>query len=238
VFFVADAGVGEHTKELAESQSISRQASNYLARQTGAYAAWCEHQRISSSSCRWASDVQQTLLDYASANVAIFTEFGPHTSADIYARFRQPLPPQEVIAIRREIVAYNAAKCPVKQLAPGIAQLAPPSTVCLGTPPMYCTAFADPLDGKMDQENIVRTTALASECIIPTLVRLREQQQKLLALTIEDKRSKHYRWLYYGFFSLVVGGKIATSTMKLFSMGSRSQTEIGAPCSCSRTRYR
>jgi hypothetical protein len=78
---------------------------------------------------------------------------------------------------------------------------------------MYCTAFADPLDGKMDQENIVRTTALASECIIPTLVRLREQQQKLLALTIEDKRSKHYRWLYYGFFSLVVGGKIATSTM-------------------------
>jgi hypothetical protein len=227
VFFVADAGVGEHAKELAESQSTSRQASSYLARQTGAYAAWCEkHQRTSSASCRWASDVQQTLLDYASDHVAIFTKFGPHTSADIYARFRRPLPPQEVITIRREIAAYNAATCPVKQLAPGISQLAPPSTVCLGTPAMYCTAFADPLDGKVDKEHIVRTTALASECIIPTLVRLREEQQKLLALSIEDKRSKHYRWLYYGFFSLVVGGKIATSTMKLFSMGARSRTEI------------
>jgi hypothetical protein len=227
VFFVADAGVGEHAQELAESQSTSRQASSYLARQTGAYAVWCEkHQRTSSASCRWASDVQQTLLDYASAHVAIFTEFGPLTSADIYAHFRRPLPPQEVITIRREIAAYNAAKCPVKQLAPGISQLAPPSTVCLITPPTYCTAFADPLDGKVDKQHIVNTTALASECIIPTLVRLREEQQSLLALTIEDKRSKHYRWLYYGFFCLVVGGKIATSTMKLFSMGSRSRTEI------------
>jgi hypothetical protein len=227
VFFVADAGVGEHAKELAESQSTSRQASSFLARQTGAYAAWCEkHQRTSSASCRWASDVQQTLLDYATDHVAIFTEFGPHTSADIYAHFRRPLPPQEVITIRREIAAYNAAKCPVKQLAPGFSQLAPPSTVCLSTPAMYCTAFPDPLDGMVDTEHIVRTTALASECIIPTLVRLREEQQKLLALSIGDKRNKHYRWLYYGFFSLVVGGKIATSTMKLFSMGARSRTEI------------
>jgi hypothetical protein len=227
VFFVADAGVGEHAKELAESQSTSRQASSYLARQTSAYAAWCEqHQRTSSASCRWASDVQQTLLDYATAHVTIFTKFGPHTSADIYARFRRPLAPEEVVTIRREIAAYNAEKCPVKQLAPGFSQLAPPSTVCLQTPAMYCTAFADPLDGKVDEENIVRTTAVASECIIPTLVRLREEQQKLFALTIEDKRSKHYRWLYYGFFSLVVGGKIATSTMKLFSMGARSPTEI------------
>lgn len=226
VFFVADASVGEHAKELAESQSTSRQASSYLARQTGAYVAWCEeHQSTDSASCRWASDVQQTLLDYASDHVAIFTKFGPHTSADIYARFRRPLLPQEVITIRREIAAYNAAKCPVKQLAPGISQLAPSSTVCLRTPAMYCNAFADPLDGKVDKEHIVRTTALASECIIPTLVRLREEQQRLLALTIGDKRSKHYRWLYYGFFSLVVGGKIATSTIKLLSMGSRSPTE-------------
>ena len=78
----------------------------------------------------------------------------------------------------------------------------------------------------MDQEHIVRTSALASECIIPTLVRLRNEQQKLLALNIADKRSKHYRWLYYIFLSLVVGGKIATSTMKLFAMGARSRTEI------------
>lgn len=220
-------GWGGDAKKLAESQSTSRQASSYLARQTGAYAAWCEkHQRLGSASCRWASNVQQTLLDYASAHVAIFTEFGPRTSADLYAHFRRPLPPQEVITIRREIAAYNAAKCPVKQLAPGISQFAPPYTVCLGTPSMYCTAFVDPLDGKVDKEPIVRTTALANECIIPTLVRLRKEQQKLLDLTIEDERSKHYRWLYYGFFSLVVGGKIATSTMKLFSMGSRSRTEI------------
>jgi hypothetical protein len=227
VFFVADAGVGEHAKELAESQSTSRQASSYLARQTSAYVAWCDkHQRTGSASCRWASDVQQTLLDYASDDVAIFTEFGPHTSADIYAHFRRPLPPEEVITIRREIATYNAARCPVKQLAPGFSQTAPPSTVCLRTPAMYCTAFADPLDGKIDDEHILRTTALASECIIPTLVRLREQQQKLLASSIEDKRTKHFRWLYYGFFSLVVGGKIATSTMKLFSMGTRKQIEI------------
>lgn len=227
VFFVADAGVSENAKKLAESESTSRQASSYLARQTGAYVAWCErHQRTSSASCRWASDVQQTLLDYASEHVASFTTLGPQTSADIYGRFRRPLPPQEVTTIRREIAAYNVAQCPIKQLAPGISQSTPPSTVCLQTPAMYCTAFADPLDGKVDQEHIVHTTALASECIIPTLVRLREEQQKLLALTIEDKRGKHYRWLYYGFFSLVVGGKIATSTMKLFALGDRSRTEI------------
>jgi len=227
VFFVVDAGVGEHAKELAESQSTSRQASSYLARQAGAYATWCEkHQRTGSASCRWASDVQQTLLDYASDHVAIFTEFGPHTSADIYAHFRRSLPPQDVITIRREIAAYNAAHCPVKKLAPGISQLAPPSTVCLSTPAAYCTVFADALDGKVDKESILLTTALASECIIPTLVRLREEQQKLLARSIEDKRNKHYRWLYYVFFSLVVGGKIATSTMKLFSMGARKPTEI------------
>jgi hypothetical protein len=227
VFFIADAGAGEHAKELAESQSTSRQASAYLARQTGAYAAWCEiHQRTSSSSCRWASEVQQTLLDYASDHVAIFTKLGPHTSADIYAHFRQPLPPQEVITLRREIAAYNSAQCPVKQLAAGFSQMAPPSTVCLGTPSIYCTAFADPLDGKIDNGHIGRTTALASECIIPTLVRLRDEQQKLLALSIADKRSKHYRWMYYVFFSMVVGGKIATSTMKLFAMGLRKGNDI------------
>ncbi|WP_155634502.1 hypothetical protein [Burkholderia stagnalis] len=223
VIFVADSQVSEHARRLQESSQNSRQASAYLRGQAVAYEKWCEDKRHTTTiSCQWASAVQQKLLDYSWQEPALYWRFGPTTSADVYAPPGRSITEQAVTQIRLEIAAYNRELCPVTDLGHGVQQLAAPSRHCLTTPPNFSHAFHDPLNGKVDNSTFDTPLALDSEGIIPTLVMYRTEQEKLWKKVEQDRRTKHYRWMYYLLFSLVIGGKTAGATVKLAEMDKRS----------------
>jgi hypothetical protein len=225
IFFVADSQVGEHSRYLQENVRTVQQASNYLSRQVAVYDQWCSAtQRQSTVSCRWAANVQQKLLDYSTQGAQLFHEFGPKSAADVYSIYGRNTAPMEINTIRSEVLAYNAAICPVTPFGPSIRQLTI-SARCLTTPAAYCTAFPDPLNGTVNKGIIGEPAALASECIVPALVALRAGQDELLAKVGQDHNARHHRWIYYLLFSVVVGGKVATSTVKLSAMHRRTAEE-------------
>ena len=225
IFFVADSQVAEHSRNLQENVRTVQQASTYLSRQAATYDQWCNaSQRENSASCHWAASVQQKLLDFSTYGAELYREFGPRSAAEVYSVYGRKVGPAEVIAIRTEILAYNAAVCPVTQLGQGVWRLTQ-SAHCLRTPAEYCFAFPEPLNGKINKYQISETTALSSECIVSALVALRDRQEKLLDKVSNDLHARHYRWMYYLFFSIVVGGKIATSTVKLSAMHRRTAAE-------------
>lgn len=226
IFFVADAQVGEHARALQESSREFQQASAFLLKQVAGYDQWCrQNSRTGTASCEWASDVQQKLLDYSTQVPAVQEWLGPKSSAELYRPLGGEANEGSIATIRTEIAEYNRSVCPVTDLGDGFRQLARPSSRCQQTPGSFCTAFPDPLNGKVDKDGARATTALASECVIPTLIRLQAEVEKLSQTATEDRRAKHYRWMYYAFFSLVVGGKIAHATVKLASMNKRSNEE-------------
>lgn len=223
-FFVADSQVGEHARNLQESVKTVQGASTYLSRQVTTYEQWCNaNQKQNTASCRWAANIQQKLLNYSTQGATLYRDFGPQSSEDIYSTYGHNIEAQKVTAIRMEIESYNSTICPVTQLGPGVWQHTQ-SAHCLMTPAEYCFAPPDLLNGQIKTQ-MGDTAALSSECIIPSLVALRARQEQLLKKTSEDLQAKHYRWIYYLFFSFVVGGKIATSTVKLFSMHRRAVEE-------------
>lgn len=225
IFFVTDSQVGEHARKLQESVRTVQQASIYLSKQAVAYEQWCSANKTpNSAACRWAANIQQKLLDYSTEGGELYREFGPHSSAEVYSAYGRNIEPAEVLAIRTEIQAYNATICPVSELGPGVRKLTR-SAHCLMTPAEYCFAYPDTLDGKINMQQIGETAALSSECIVPTLVALRARQAKLLTKVNEDVRARYYRWIYYLLFSVVAGGKIATSTIKLADMHRRTTLE-------------
>lgn len=222
IFFVADAQVSEHARALQESSREFQQASAFLLKQVAGYDQWCrQNSRTGTASCKWASDVQQKLLDFSTQVAAVQEFLGPKSSAQLYSPFGGEANESSIATIRTEIAEYNRSVCPVTDLGNGFRQLARPSARCQQTPAPFCTAFPDPLNGKVDKDGVLATTALASECVIPTLVRLHAEVEKLSHTATEDRRAKHYRWMYYVFFSLIVGGKIAHATVKLASMSRR-----------------
>lgn len=225
IFFVADSQVGEHARKLQESVRSVQQASSYLSRQAATYDQWCSANKTPNSvSCRWAANIQQKLLDYSTEGAELYHEFGPHSFSEVYSPYGRTTEPEEVLAIRNEIQAYNAMICPVRELGPGVRKLTQ-SAHCLMTPAEYCFAYPDPLNGKINMSQIGETFALSSECIAPALVALRARQAKLLIKVNEDIHARYYRWIYYLLFSVVAGGKIATSTVKLADMHRRTASE-------------
>lgn len=226
IFFVADTGSNKEAQELAESSSVIRSSSLYLLAQVRVYDAHClESDLTQTASCRWASRVQQQLNDYAAHHPKIYAELGPHSSRDIYMANWGKISDEEIFQIRNEIKAYNDEQCPVKDLGDGVSAGTPSSGICQRAPGEYCTAFPDPPENLIDRGTSLRTAALASECILPSLVRLRLQQKKLLSVVSENEESKHYRWLFFIFFSIIVGGKIANSTTRIVDMDNRPDAE-------------
>lgn len=226
IFFVADSQVSRHATELQATSTEVKQASTYLLRQVESFDRWCRDSGLSAqASCRWASAVQQKLLDYSYDHESIFAEFGPQTSADIYAIGTHRAQQSGSEEIRAEIGAYNQGLCPVQELGEGFSRDSPSSLICRSTPGTLCQAFPDPLGGLTDKMHIHSTKALDTECLIPTLVLLRKREAALMPKVKTDQMSRHYRWLYYLFFSFASGGKIAGSTIKLASMGSRGSTD-------------
>ena len=99
-------------------------------------------------------------------------------SADIYDPFRYRISVQEILQIRREIMAYNDLRCPVTVISETRTQNTV-SGMCQSPPANICVASADPFDEKTNDDLRWRTVALASECIIPTLVRSRKLQKNM-----------------------------------------------------------
>jgi len=132
---------------------------------------------------------------------------------------------KDALKIRGEIRAYNELKCPVRQLSSTTRQYSKSSTVCERVPANFCRSFPEPPNGFVNESIALQTVALASECIVPTLVRSRSIQEDLVSKVKSDLRSRHLRWLYFLLFLLVAGGKIANATTKLASFDSRPASE-------------
>lgn len=227
IIFVADSHVVDRARRLQEVSRNSQQASAYLLKQVGAYDQWCnDNEHTNLISCRWASEVQQKLLDYSIQAPVLYSQFGPATSADIYAAFGRSIAEADVTQIRLEIAHYNRMFCPVTDLGGGVQKLATLSKHCQNTPATFLGAFPDALNGKVDKQSIFIPVALDIEGIIPTLVRSREEQEALTIQVGADERTKHYRWMYYLLFSIVIGGKIAGATVKLAKIDKRPPGEL------------
>lgn len=226
IFFIADSGANKEAQELAELSSANRNASLYLLNQVRAYEAYCSEKGLTkTASCRWASRVQQQLNDYAVYHHKIYKEFGPRSSRDIYMSSSRRISDGEIFQIRSEINSYNDERCPVKSLGGGVSLLTPSSGICQRVPANYCTAFPDPPEDFIDKYISARTVALASECILPTLAAHRLQLEKIIAIAAENERAKHYRWLFFVVFSVILGGKIANSTTRVVDMDNRERKE-------------
>ncbi|WP_193090901.1 hypothetical protein [Halomonas colorata] len=223
IFFVADSVGNRHASNLAEGNRVSREASLYLLNQVRSYDHFCKGEDLKETpSCIWASDVQQTLNEYAAYGSGTFHLFGPTESAEIYAGIRSSVSEKEIIEIRDEIERYNRTVCPVEELGEGIRRYARPSGVCQQVPSEFCTSFPDPPEGLVDKYIMTHSVALASECIIPTLVVSRARQKNSSAAIASNQQGRYQRWWLYIALAAVVGGKIANSTTKVANLDQRS----------------
>ena len=226
IFFVADTQVAQHDRSYHEAERATQGAKAYLLRQIETYDQWCRQALQGGHvSCRWASDVHQMLLDDSVYGLGLFANLSPRSSAEMYGRFGRPAGIAEMAAIRAEISAYNQASCPVKRLKEQIQLLTSPSPRCQITPPTFCSAFPDLLAGKMDEDLPVKSLALATECVVPTLIVLRRHAEQLAYQIKSDHQNRNYRWMYYLFFTAVLGAKLAGATTKLVSMDDRPAHE-------------
>lgn len=222
IFFVADSVGNRYASNLAEENRISRAASSYLLKQVRSYDQFCKAEDLAETpSCIWASGVQQTLNEYAAYGSDTFHLFGPTESAEIYAGIRRSVSEKEIIQIRNEIERYNRSVCPVEELGNGVRRHAQPSGVCQRIPSAFCTAFPDQPEGLVDKYIIARSVALASECIIPTLVASKAKQEDLAAAIASKQEERYQRWWLFIALATVVGGKVANSTTKVANLDQR-----------------
>ena len=222
VFFVMDAQITNNTRDYNEANSTIQRANSYLLKQIETYGQWCmQTSNNALISCRWASDVHQRLLDASITGLSIGQISEMKSTAEIYSQFGQTEGPEKVLAIRHEIIAYNKKVCPVIKLNNGNLQLPRTSIRCQTTPSEFCTRFPDPLDGVVDNDIVFTPVALATECIIPELVYQQNQGLLIFYQQTTDKVNKNYRLMYYLFFMIVLGGKVATTSVKLVGMEGR-----------------
>lgn len=224
IIFIADFQMARHDADFRETGHDVQRASGYLLKQVEVYVSWCRHNATDhAASCRWASHVHPSLLLLAFEDPRVFVKLGPDSSAALYGNdLYRPATPAEMDKIRREIADYNQKLCPVKDLGNGVRRLSAPSPQCQDTPAQFCTAFPDALDGKTPETLMGASVALASECVLPSLIRFRRMAIRLASEAEHDHRNRNYRWMYFLGFSMLLGGKLAGTTAKLASFNDRS----------------
>lgn len=226
VFFVMETQVNYQSRVLEQNNQLSRQTSLYFLDQIKRYDEYCHISGVENLlSCKWASRIQQRLNDYASQDSRGYYNFGPKSSRDFYDLYQYGISDQVIAQIRREIHIYNEKQCPIVQLNAYIYRHAPASGRCQMPPASYCTGLPEPPVWHVQNSNLQNNNALASECLIPTLVMQRRQQEKLVFEIAEQQKAKYYRWMFYIFFSLIVGGKIANSTTKAIELDKRDKNQ-------------
>jgi hypothetical protein len=218
VFFVADSQVSEHQKTLAKTAKEFQEASAYLLHQTTEYDLLCQSQHSKSVSCKWASSVQPILRDYSIASAD--AKPIPRRVEDLYAIPGSGLRETDVAVVRTELDNYSQSICPRPKIITGHAYYSTPaSNKCYSIPTTFCRVSSEYLLQGM--RSYSDTQAISNECIVPTLILLLANQEKLQQKIKEDDRSRHYRWTYYVFFSMLIGAKIANSTTKVFLFSRR-----------------
>ena len=227
VFFIADSRMAQHDADFRATGNDVQRASGYLLKQVETYISWCRQNAPEhAASCIWASHVHPILLRFEYEDPRLFVELGPNSSAALYGNdLRHTATPAEMDRIRREIATYNQKLCPVENLGNGISRLSAPSPQCQDTPAQFCTAFPDALAGTVPETLMGVPVALASECVIPTLIRFRRMALRLAGEAENDHRNRNYRWMYFLGFSILLGGKLAGATAKLASFDDRSVSE-------------
>lgn len=226
IFFVADAEMNQHRRELDQTIEKISQTSSYLLRQVELYDAWClKNGDAASASCKWANAVQFRLYDYAYSSATSFLPgLAPKSTAQMFGDGTSPASLEEICKIRTEIAAYNRLQCPVIDLGHGRLRYSI-TTSCKPTPIAVAEAFPEYLDGEKNSYAPNIPLALASELLVPNIIRLSVIYDKLIAKEQVCLRDKQYRWLYYIFFSIVIGGKVANATAKLTKMSERTGEE-------------
>lgn len=214
LFFVADTKKTQDTAEYAETEQAMHGNSAWLMHQTDRYAEWCRNTGNNHLvSCTWATNIHSVLLEDSSEILSLFEEFSPDSLAMWYGSFRRPASPETQAAIKQEIKTYNAAMCPPALSQDGYTVLTS-SDKCEIPPASYCS-YAFEYGGKDDQDRISRPVALATECVLPTLLTLREKAKHLSATRDENGRQKNMRWgPFYLTLAFLAGIKLSGSTFK------------------------
>lgn len=227
IFFIADSQMAQHDADFRATGNDIQRASGYLLKQIETFIFRCSQNAPDRlASCSWAQHVHPILLRSAFEDPKLFVDLGPDSSAALYGSdLYHAATPEEMDQIRHEIAAYNQRLCPVQDLGRGYKQLSVASPQCEETPAQFCTAFPDALSGKVPETLMGVPVALASECVIPTLIRFRRMAVRLANEVGRDHRNRNYRWMYFLGFSILLGGKLAGTTAKLASFDSRSAGE-------------
>ncbi|KPW28816.1 hypothetical protein ALP45_03912 [Pseudomonas coronafaciens pv. atropurpurea] len=225
VFFVTDSTASNSAQNLSNASRVAQDSSRYLLLQIRRYQDYCRINGLEfAKSCQWSNYSQWTIGSLAEYGPVLFEDFAPESSRGFFQQPREAnLSDEDILTIRRELLEYNQKVCPVKQLSKDAAQYAPLSDSCESPPFEYCSAWPDGPVGFVDPYISQRPVAIANECIIPNLVRLKSRMPGLLADDREASQVKNYRWFYFLFIALAVGGKIANSSTKLVDFKKRSR---------------
>ncbi|WP_277960748.1 hypothetical protein [Pseudomonas sp. RIT-To-2] len=228
VFFVADTTAMSNAQSLKDTSRVVQDSSRYLLQQIRRYQDYCRVNGLDATkSCQWSNYSQWTIGQLAEYGPVLFEEFGPKTSREFFQPSRtENLSDEDILVIRRELLDYNQKICPVKQLSKAAAQYAQPSDSCESPPFDYCSMWPDGPEGFVDRYISQRPVAIANECIIPNLVWLKSRMPGLLADDREASLMKNYRWVYFLFIALAVGGKIAISSTKLVDFKKRERAVV------------
>ncbi len=222
-FFIIDSGVNTSIASLKEENVTTRKANSYLLNQVQRLDGYCvSHKLTETLSCQWASDVQQQLSDYSEYDEKLFYQIGPKSTEELYSIYSKKYSSSDIIELRKELSMYNDSLCPIIHYKNGNKKYSKSSGICQRVPTSFCRSLPEGPEYIASKYILLHTVAIASECIIPSIVRSLHRQEKLALKVKEGTQKKHLRWLYFVIFSFVVGGKVANATTKVMSFDNRS----------------
>ncbi|NHN87162.1 hypothetical protein [Acetobacter conturbans] len=222
LFFIASVSAESIRADYQETQNTVRQSSGWLMQQLVHYSDWCEKEgRMHQASCVWASRTHEVLLEQSQSDLRYFVTFSPETLAGYYGSFRRDATPDTEAAIRREIGEYNTRLCPVVALG-GDMQQYTISEKCEAPPAGFC-GYAFKYGGTDDPDRLLRPVAVATECVFPTLLTLRDHAASIQRST----SSNEFKMAFYLAVAFLSGIKLAGSTFKSLSIDKTKAPDAG-----------
>lgn len=235
LFFVADLDANDQRENLRESAATSRAASSYLLDQVRHLDEACESGVVMLPlACEWARTSQWWLDSYAHYGERLYWQLGPEQEWSIYTGSSSTPDDKVVDALRHELHQYNLLLCPVTHLGEGISRSSRVSRFCQMPPADFCISHPSRhLSGVSPIEARSRTVAIANECVVPTLYRLKVQQASLAASVADNSRARHLRTLFFILVAFVAGGKVANASVRMTDAIRKDRSTraagIGAP---------
>ncbi len=204
VFFILTIKNDGVTHKLYEYNRASREESSYLLGQVITLNKFCIKNNYDNLAvCMWASQVRRKLLDYSIYSPLLYSELGPKRISDLYRvngerKYQEPV----IIGIR----SYNKMMCSKRN-----------EMYCDRTPSEFCVSYPKGLTFNQELGVLIKPVALSNQCIVPSLVTLREKQEKLINSMRKFNNIRNYRLLIAIFLAFLTGIKIVNSTTKIIS---------------------